>query len=37
MLGNINADLLVPIVYFTAMVIFGLIFTTKRLTALFMR
>jgi lipooligosaccharide transport system permease protein len=37
MLGNISIELLVPVIYFIVMVIFGLIFTTKRLTALFMR
>jgi len=37
MLGNISTELIVPVIYFTVMVMIGLFFTTKRLTALFMR
>ena len=37
MLGNISTDLIVPVIYFVVMVLIGLFFTTKRLTALFMR
>ncbi|MEY2672468.1 MAG: hypothetical protein RLZZ508_345 [Actinomycetota bacterium] len=37
MLGNISLELLYPVLYFVTMVAIGLFFTTKRLTALFMR
>ena len=37
MLGNVSTDLIIPIIYFIAMIIIGLIVTTRRLTALFMR
>ncbi|MFM1786974.1 MAG: hypothetical protein RL228_924, partial [Actinomycetota bacterium] len=37
MLGNISFELLFPVLYFVTMVAIGLFFTTKRLTALFMR
>ena len=37
MLGNLNVGLLWHSLYFVAMIIGGLIFTTRRLTALFMR
>lgn len=37
MLGNISMALLTPIMYFLVMITAGLYFTTKRLTALFMR
>ena len=36
-LGDISWGLLGHIIYFVVMIVFGLIFTTKRLTALFMR
>jgi len=37
MLGNISMALLTPIMYFLVMITAGLYFTTRRLTALFMR
>ena len=37
MLGNISGSLLIHVGYFLVMIAFGLVFTTKRLTALFMR
>lgn len=37
MLGNVSTDLIIPIMYFIAMIVIGLIVTTRRLTALFMR
>ncbi len=37
MLGNISMALLTPITYFLVMITAGLYFTTRRLTALFMR
>ena len=37
MLGNVSLGLLVHALYFAGMTIIGLIFTTRRLTALFMR
>lgn len=37
MLGNVSTDLIIPIIYFITMIIIGLIVTTRRLTALFMR
>lgn len=37
MLGNVSTQILTPIIYFIAMIAIGLFFTTKRLTALFMR
>ncbi|MEN9752741.1 MAG: hypothetical protein RL670_432 [Actinomycetota bacterium] len=37
MLGNLQLGLLWHVLYFAAMVVGGLIFTTRRLTALFMR
>lgn len=36
-LGDISWGLLGHVIYFVVMIVFGLIFTTKRLTALFMR
>jgi lipooligosaccharide transport system permease protein len=36
-LGNIDSSMLVHVAYFCVMIVLGLIFTTKRLTALFMR
>ncbi|MEY2634169.1 MAG: hypothetical protein RIS75_109 [Actinomycetota bacterium] len=36
-LGNVDSSMLIHVAYFTVMVILGLTFTTKRLTALFMR
>lgn len=36
-LGNIDSSMLGHVAYFSVMIILGLIFTTKRLTALFMR
>lgn len=37
MLGNIDSHLVLPVVYFVSMIAVGLYFTTRRLTALFMR
>jgi lipooligosaccharide transport system permease protein len=37
MLGNVSWDLLGHVVYFLVMIVAGLIFTTRRLTALFMK
>jgi lipooligosaccharide transport system permease protein len=36
-LGNITVDLLGPVTYFLVMIALGLLFTTRRLTALFMK
>ncbi len=37
MLGNLSPEIFGHILYFVAMIVLGLVFTTKRLTALFMR
>ncbi|MEN9967513.1 MAG: hypothetical protein RL036_746 [Actinomycetota bacterium] len=37
MLGNVSWDLIGHVIYFLVMIVLGLIFTTRRLTALFMK
>ncbi|MEY4425180.1 MAG: hypothetical protein RJB56_807, partial [Actinomycetota bacterium] len=37
MLGDLSPDIFGHILYFVVMIVLGLVFTTKRLTALFMR